>query len=314
MKFYITVALLVVVVLTVYLFSYQLQLASAKAVHWVGDKVGKRSKSSEESLRRYVFLNRTSIVSRVYWFLNDLVITLDLKLSGVTPFGFLVFWAFVAAIVSVLLSTILGMGFVGVVPLFFVSLVLELILIRVAVSERVEKREACVMDAIDLIIPELRNGVKNAILLHKENFSPLIVNDFNEFDVNVNKRKMSFEDAMLVLSDTLGMLFRDFAQKAISYESCGDVDMLDIFVEIIETNRLRRELRDINNTKYAQIRRDFVVSSILMIAYGAYTMMTDEFTRNALTNTTWGKFLVLFMVVDTVSVLAFISLIKSKSL
>lgn len=314
MKFYISSALLVVFVVSIYFFSYQLQLALAHFVRWVGDKAGVYSKAGEESLRRYVFLNRNSVASKLYWFLNDLVITLDLKFSGVTPFGFLIFWSIVAVIVSVLLSVVLGLGFIGVLPLFVISLVLELLLIRVSISEKIEKREACVMDAIDLIIPELRNGVKNAILQHKSNFSPMIINDFNEFDTNVNKRKMSFEDAMLVLSDSLGVLFRDFAQKAISYESSGDTDMLDIFVEIVETNRLRRELRDINNRKYAEIRKDFIVSSILMIAYGVYTIFTDDFTRHALLETPWGKFLVLFMIVDTVAVLAFISLIKSKSI
>lgn len=314
MQFYVSLAFLVVFVVSIYFFSYQLQLALARIVHWIGEQIGGYSKVGEESLRRYVFLNRNSLVSKLYWFLNDLVITLDLKLSGVTPFGFLVFWSIVAVVISVLLSVVLGLGFMGVVPLFFISLVLELLLIRVSISEKIEKREACVMDAVDLIIPELRNGVKNAILLHKSNFNPMIINDFNEFDTNVNKRKMSFEDAMLVLSDSLGVLFRDFAQKAISYEASGDIDMLDIFVEIIETNRLRRELRDINNRKYAEIRKDFIISSILMIGYGVYTMLTDEFTRHALTETTWGKFLVIFMIVDTVSVLAFISLIKSKSL
>lgn len=314
MDLYVMVAFLVVFLLTVYFFSYQLQLLLARFLHWVGKRVGSYSKHSEESLRRFVFLNRTSVVSKGYWFLNDLVITLDLKLVGVTPFGFLVFWAFIAVVIAVVLTSFLHMGFFGVLPIFGVSLVLELVLIRVVVSERIEKRESCVMDAIDLIIPELRGGVKNAILLHMSNFSPMIADDFKEFDINVNRRKMSFENAMLVLSDNLGIVFRDFAQKAISYEASGDTDMLDIFVEIVETNRLRRELRDDMNTRYAEVRKDFVVSSILMVAYGVYTMLTDEFTRNALTNTTWGKFLVIFMVVDTVAVLAYISLIKSKSL
>ena len=314
MSFYISTAVLVSIILTVYFFSYQLQLLFAKLFNWIGVKVGKRSRDGEDYFKRYVFLNRDSKVSKLYWFLNDLVIILDLKLAGVTPFGFLVFWAFIAVVVSVLLSTILGLGFIGVVPLFLISLVLELTVIRVVVSERIEKREDCVMEAIDLIIPEMRGGVKNSILSHISNFPEIIRNDFNEFDVNVNRRKMSFEDAMIVLADSLGLIFRDFAKKAISFEASGDLDMLDVFVEVIEMNRLRRELRDSNNKVHAGVRKDFIVSSIMMVGYGAYAMVTDAFTRNALTNTTWGKFLVIFMIVDTVGVLSYISIIKSKSL
>lgn len=314
MKFYITVACFVGFLLTVYYFSYQLQLVFSNVVNSIGTKLGYYSKEGELELKKYVFLHRSSFVAKLYWFVNDLIINMGMKVSGVTPLGFLLFWAIIALILSVFCTVILRLGFIGVIPLFFILLVFEIVLIRVSISEKIERREACIMDAVDLIIPELRNGVKNAILFQKQNFSPLIVDDFNEFDINVNQRKMSFNDAMMILSDNLGMLFRDFAQKAISFEQSGDLDMLDIFVEIIETNRLRRELRDINNVRFSAIRRDFIVSSALMIAYAFYAMATDKFTRVFLTSTTFGKFIVIFMFADTIAVLAFISMIKSKSL
>ncbi len=314
MKFYITIACFVGFLLTVYYFSYQLQLVFSNMVNAIGTKLGYYSKEGELELKKYVFLHRSSLVAKLYWFVNDLIINMGMKVSGVTPLGFLLFWAIIALILSVFCTVILRLGFIGVIPLFFILLVFEIVLIRVSISEKIERREACIMDAVDLIIPELRNGVKNAILFQKQNFSPLIVDDFNEFDINVNQRKMSFNDAMMILSDNLGMLFRDFAQKAISFEQSGDLDMLDIFVEIVETNRLRRELRDINNVRFSAIRRDFIVSSALMVAYAFYAMATDKFTRVFLTSTTFGKFIVIFMFADTIAVLAFISMIKSKSL
>lgn len=314
MKFYITIACFVGFLLTVYYFSYQLQLVFSNVVNAIGVKLGYYSKEGELELKKYVFLHRSSLVARLYWFVNDLIINMGMKVSGVTPLGFILFWAIIALILSVFCTMILRLGFIGVIPLFFILLVFEIVLIRVSISEKIERREACIMDAVDLIIPELRNGVKNAILFQKQNFSPLIVDDFNEFDINVNQRKMSFNDAMMILSDNLGMLFRDFAQKAISFEQSGDLDMLDIFVEIVETNRLRRELRDINNVRFSAIRRDFIVSSALMVAYAFYAMATDKFTRVFLTSTTFGKFIVIFMFADTIAVLAFISMIKSKSL
>lgn len=314
MKFYITIACFIGFLLTVYYFSYQLQLVFSNMVNAIGTKLGYYSKEGELELKKYVFLHRSSLVAKLYWFVNDLIINMGMKVSGVTPLGFLLFWAIIALILSVFCTLILRLGFIGVIPLFFILLVFEIVLIRVSISEKIERREACIMDAVDLIIPELRNGVKNAILFQKQNFSPLIVDDFNEFDINVNQRKMSFNDAMMILSDNLGMLFRDFAQKAISFEQSGDLDMLDIFVEIVETNRLRRELRDINNVRFSAIRRDFIVSSALMVAYAFYAMATDKFTRVFLTSTTFGKFIVIFMFADTIAVLAFISMIKSKSL
>ena len=43
-----------------------------------------------------------------------------------------------------------------------------LVMTRVIVSEKMERRENDVMDAIDLIIPEISNGVKNSILRYQD--------------------------------------------------------------------------------------------------------------------------------------------------
>ena len=312
MKFYITVGLIIALLLIVYYFSFQLQVALATFINWIGKRLGSFSKEKELELQKYVFMHRNSLIAKLYNFLNEQLITLGLKIVGVTPLGFLVFWSIIALILSVLVTLLLNFGVFGVVPLFFMLLAFELILIRVSISEKMEKREGYVMDAIDLIIPELSGGVKNAILMHKDNFAPMLMKDFNDFDININQRKMSFNNAMILLADSLGLLFRDFAQKAISYEASGEADMLDIFVETIETNRLRRELRDVTNKTFSEASKSFVVSSVLMIAYALYSIMTDEFTRELFLYSPIGKVIALVMVADTVGVLCFITTLKSK--
>lgn len=312
MKFYITFGSVVTLLLVVYYFSYQMQVAFAKFIKLIGTKIGVFSKEKELDLQKYVFMHRNSLISKLYNFLNEQLITLGLKIVGVTPLGFLVFWSIIALVLSVILVIMLNFGAFGVVPMFFLLLTFELVLIRVSISERMEKREGYVMDAIDLIIPELGGGVKNAIIMHKANFAPMLSDDFEDFDININQRKMSFNNAMILLADSLGLLFRDFAQKAISYEASGEADMLDIFVEIVETNRLRRELRDITNKTFSDASKSFVVSSVIMVLYGAYSIMTDEFTRELFLYSEIGKVIALVMVADTIAVLCFISTLKSK--
>ena len=83
-------------------------------------------------------------------------------------------------------------------------------------------------------------GVKAAIVLYQDNFDLSVRSDFKEFISNVQDRNLTFEDAMYILADNLGDIFVDFAQKSIYFEKIGDPNMQEMFVDIAETNRLRR--------------------------------------------------------------------------
>lgn len=189
-----------------------------------------------------------------------------------------------------------------------------LIMTRVMVSERLEKREADIMNAVDLIVPEIGNGVKNAIVAYKDNFAPSVREDFAAFLINIQDRGYTFEDAMYILSDNLGSIFQDFAQKAIYFEAAGEKEMVDIFTDITETNRLRRQLRDENNAAFTSLRSSFIISVIMVVGYFIFLMITDEFSRHFFLQVTAGKFLLIGMVMLVFMVLAYIATIKSKQI
>ena len=65
---------------------------------------------------------------------------------------------------------------------------------------------------------------------------------------------------MYILADNLGMVFQDFAQKAIYFEAVGEREMVEIFADITETNRLRRQLRDENNNAFVTLKSSFLIS------------------------------------------------------
>lgn len=305
--------ILVVVFITIYFFSVQIQRVLGSWLKVVKEKIGIYSATQEYAIQRYVYIHKTSFVARIYNWINEMLIALDLKRVGVSPVGYFTFWSFITCITTIAFSFIGGLSIVTAIGLYPLLLVMVLVTTRVYVSGRIEQRELDVMDAIDLIIPDISNGVVNSISKYMDNFHPSIRPDFNAFRVNIRDRGYSFEDAMYILADSLGLVFSDFAQRAIYYEASGDEDAADMS-DIIETNRLRRDLRSENNEVFGQIRVSFMVSAGITFAYGIFIVATDDFSRHFFLNTTVGNLSLVFMVVVVFGVLSYISTIKSRAL
>lgn len=301
-------------VFLIYFFSFQLQTVLAKINRALAEKIGVFSTSKEYVIQRYVYQHSDSLIAKLYTWINNQIVALGLKRLGVTVIGYLIFWAFIALLMSLLITLLANFGVVFFPVLYFMVLVVVLVMTRVVVSERMEKREADIMNAVDLIVPEVHNGIKNAIVTYKDNFAPSVREDFQAFIVNIQDRGYTFEDAMFILSDNLGLVFKDFAQKAIYFEAVGEREMVEIFADIVETNRLRRQLRDENNNAFVSLKASFIVSVGLTFAYFMFLMFTDAFSREFFLINPVGKFLLMIMVGVVFGVLSYITTIKSKTI
>ena len=309
----ITIVIVIIACFSVYFLSYTLQGIVVKISSTIGKKIGIYTSDKDYQLQRYIYQHSKSPLTKLYNWVNQQLIALGLKKQGVTPTGYLTFWGLAA----VLLGTVIGIvTHLGLFTFFIwiLCFILMLMLTRVIVSERIEKRELDVMNAIDLIVPEAGSGIKNAIATYIDNFAPSVRDDFRAFLTNINERGYSFEDAMYMLSDNLGTVFRDFAQKAIYYERVGEKEMLDIFTDITETNRLRRQLRDENTTAFNTLKVNFLVSTLLTAGYFVFLMMTDSFSRTFFLQSMPGKVLLVAIIMIVFSVLGYISTIKSRSI
>lgn len=310
----VTLILVSLGIFLLYFFSSRIQVALAKFGKWFSIKVGTYSATKEYYLQRYVYQHRRSLLSLLYTWVNEQLIALGLKRQGVTAFGYLLFWGILSVIIGTVLGFIFKLGVLTTVFFWGICFFCLLITTRVLVSGRMEKREADVMNAMDLIIPEVGNGVKNAILAYKDNFAPSLREDFSAFVSNIQDRGYTFADAMYILADNLGIIFLDFAQKAIYFEAIGEKDMLDIFTDLTETNRLRRQLRDENSATFANLKLNFVISTFMVVGYFMFLMVTDDFSRKFFLTSVPGKTLLIVILLVIFLVLSYITTIKSRAI
>ena len=299
------------IVIIYFLSNYILGLI-AKATKKSAQKIGVFSVTKDYEIQRYIYQHDRSLLAKLYHWINEQLVALGLKRQGVTVFGYLTFWGIVAIIAGLLLTIVMRLNILFIPFAILLMYVVMLVMTRVVVSERMEAREADIMNAVDLIVPEVKNGVKNAVVSYLDNFAPSVKADFAAFISNIQDRGYTFEDAMFILSDNLGLVFKDFAQKAVYFEQIGDPNMYDIFTDISETNRLRRQIRDENNNSFATLRITFVVSSVMVVGYFIFLMITDAFSRHLFLQTNFGKVLLLFMLGIIFFVLAYITTIKSS--
>lgn len=305
---------IVAIVAGVYFFSFQLQKFLSSAGTSISKKIGTFSTSREYAVQRYVYLHRSSLIAKLYNWINEQLIAAGMKRVGVTPVGYMLFWGTISAITAIVIGIICNLNVFLYVVIFFILVAVFLVATRVFVAGKMEKREADVMDALDLIIPEIGSGVKNAIARYVDNFSPSLQQDFKIFLSNIQDRGMSFEDAMFILADSLGNIFKDFAQKAVFYEALGEEDMRGIFDDIVETNRQRRELRYNNNLEFGVLRLSFIISAGITIGYFIFLIATDWFSRYFFLTTTWGNILLVAIVLTIFGVLSYIATIKSRAI
>lgn len=297
-----------------FFFSHQLQFFLAKVTNLISKKIGTFANDKEIAVQRYVFLHRDTKISKIYNWYNEQIISLGLKRQGVTPMGYLCFWLLICIPISVGIILFLNTSAFLSSGVYFFVFFLGNVITRVLVAEKMETRETEVMDAIDLIIPDIRSGVVNAITRYRDNFAPGVQNDFKAFLSNIHDRGYSFDDAMFILSDNMGTLFRDFAQKAIFYERVGDPEMVDIFADIIETNRLRRELRYTNKQAFIKLKTSFMLSTVIVCGYAGFVVATDATSRAFFIDSTPGNICLVVSIIIVISVLSYITTIRSKSI
>lgn len=275
--------------------------------------VGKRVRSWNRRAARVAVLNKGSTWFNINKFFEDMIVNLDMVKDDVSVVGLLFFISSISFVLTIFLSYFLGSWgmflIIFSVFLFFIVVVMRLISIT-----RYEKREAEIMDALDLLVSDIKDGVYNAISRYRNNFHPNIRNYFFEFIDDIQNKGYGFKQAIMILNEKLGHNFTEFTQKAILYEEKADKNMQDIFSSIIDTNRQRRTLRYINAREFADLRIQFIVSMLLIVGFAFFSMVTDTFVYNFFTNTFFGTLLIIVNLAIVSAVIYYLAEIKAKSL
>lgn len=313
-------ALLVILGVVVFLFvKYNVYILSFiakirnKFLSKLSKKIGRGVNIANKQFKRTAFLNQERLLFKIYRYFDDIIVNSNLTKDGVTVMGLLIFIGFLSLLITVGITIFFNLGGLAIVS-FIVVFVFITVMFRFNSLAKIEHREAIIMDAVDLMVSDVKGGVFNAIVRYMDSFHPDIRPYFLECVDNVRNRGLGFKQSMLILNDRLGYSFSDFCQKAIIYEEKADDTLDDLFSTILERNRQRRLLRSRNNIAFRAIMTTLEVSYVAIGAFAIFTLATEPTIFNFIVNNPVGKLMILADILLLAIVMGYLSGLRAKSL
>ena len=285
---------------------------NVKVLMWLGklgmwinqhlaSRVGKQVRVANKKFKRAAELDVNSFWYLVYRYFDEIIVNTGLHRSGVSVAGLIFFIGFSAMVCTLIAMFVFNLNFLAI-PAFVVFVFLFVVIFRYVSLSRVEKNEEVIMDAIDLLVSDVKSGIFNGIIKYQDSFHESIRPFFMECIDNVQNKGYSFSSAMEILADELGYSFSDFAAKAIYYEANRQEGTEGIFGAIIELNRQRRILRRENAEQFNAIKMGLTVSFIAIGIFAFYTILTEPMIADVLLNSILGR---LVLIAD-VALIAFV--------
>jgi hypothetical protein len=274
---------------------------------------GTATEKMHTKLERASKLNKKGDLYKIYHYFERIIVNLELKKDGVTVSGLLIFNISTNLVASIILGFLIQ-SYILMLPLFGALFYLTVTLFRLGAILKYEKREAQIMDAIDLMVSDIGDGVYNAIVKYRDSFHPNIRVYFEELIEDKRNRGYSFKAAMINLERKLGENFTSFAQKAILFEDKGDDEMVGIFSPIIERNAKKRMIRYENNIIFNAFRMQFIVSLGIVVGYVLFSLLLEPFIFHFVLRTNAGKFMLLIDIVLISWVLSYLTSLKTRKL
>lgn len=274
---------------------------------------GSKFRHAEKKFKRKANIKGKGLFHKIYKIFNNIIINLNLQKSGVTVFGLILFMVVTSIALTGLIGLLFNFEAILTIPMLIVSFAGVFVVMEFKALGQKERYEGQVMDAVDLLVSDVKGGIHNAIVRYMQSFHPDIRPYFKEFIENVSIKGLSFKSAMIILNERLGITFSDFAHKAIIYEEKADAEFDDIFSSILEVNRHKRILRAKNNAAFSQIIMTFVVTFAAVAGYAVYIAITEPYVGNFLSHEIFGKILIIADFLIFVVIMGYLTYLKSKS-
>jgi hypothetical protein len=213
----------------------------------------------------------------MYRFLGDLIIDLNLKDSGITPYELLYVTILLTyVIVLVVTKIVFGNGFMTLLlgPVAVIAVFCTLYTkANIAHDTRIE----AVIEAENIICNNIKIGVVAAV---KESINTLpkqVQPDFRDFIDNVELKNYHIKTALQELNNRLGGIADDFIKKCIVFELEEEHGIVGMFSDVVEVNNVKMSIRTDMKRKFEQVMNDFKVGAtmIFLFLFGVLALYDD---------------------------------------
>ena len=252
--------------------------------------------------------------SKLYRFLSDLIIDLNMSRSGVTPYELLFIVTSLVIVVSAIVCKALFGSFL--VSIIFAPIILIGVFCvmytkaNVAHDERIE----AVIEAENIICNNIKVGVLVAVRESLDVLPRSVRADFKDFVDNIEQKNYHIKTALLELNVRLGSVADDFIKKCIVFEMEEEHGIAGMFNDVVEMNNIKMEMRIMMKRRFEEVKQQFIMGAMMIFIFlGGVIAIYPQVRSFYLTNTI-GHIVIALDVLLIISEFVYITYLRAKEL
>lgn len=312
------VAILVLVFLVLlYMFNFNIGKEALKLITYIGHKLGYIVHKREKRYQRDVKVGKLDAKRRsvkIYRFLNDLIIDLELKKKGSTPYSFLCLVIIASMLISLVLTqTLFANIFMTIVfaPIVFAFIMCVLYTkANIAHDARIEG----VIEAENIISNNIKGGVVPAVRNSIDMIPKIVRTEFRDFLDNVEQKNYHISTALMELNNNLGSIADDFIKKCIEFETSEEHGISGMFRDVVEINNVKMEMRMIMKRKFEEVTTQFITGTLMIFVFLGGTIALLDVVRKFYFTTLAGQLIICADILILVGEFVFITYLRAQDM
>lgn len=255
---------------------------------------------------------RTSV--KLYRFLNDLIIDLNMKESGITPYE-LLYVTITLTILSMAAVTKILFGNVFMTILLGpVATIAVFCFLYTKANLAHDARIEAVIEAENIICNNIKIGVVTAIRESLNTLPKQVQPDFRDFIDNVEYKNYHVKTALQELNIKLGGIADDFIKKCIVFELEEEHGIANMFSDVVEVNNIRMMIRIEMKRKFEQVMNEFKVGASMIFVFLGGVLVIYPDVRDMYFTTILGQIILCVDFLLLIAEFVFITYLRAQEL
>lgn len=259
-------------------------------------------------------INEKTRKVKVYRFLSELTIDLELKPLGATPYQFLFIVILGAFFLSLVICRALFGGFL-LVPVMFPIVfagVMSILYTRANIAH--DGRIEDVIEAENIICNNIKDGVVVAVR-NSVDMMPISVRGyFKDFLDNIEHKNYHIKAALMDLNNHLGSISDDFIKKCIIFETEEEHGIVGMFNDVVEINNIKMEERTDMKRRFEEVVTEFVIGATMIFVFLVGVMVVYENVANFYLRNPIGQIILALDILLLISEFVYITYLRAKEI
>lgn len=251
---------------------------------------------------------------KIYRFLNDLIIDLDLKQRGATPYEFLFIVGILTAVGDILVCKLLFGTLVLAVVLFPIILCGVICLLYTRANLAHDRRIEAIIEAENIICNNISNGVLVAVKGNIHVIPTEVREEFKDFIDNVESKNFHIRTALQELNNNLGSTADDFIKKCIMFETEEEHGIVGVFRDVVEVNNIRMEMRIEMKRRFEEVKESFIIGASMILVFLIGVIAIFEDVRAFYFNTLLGNIIIALDALVLIAEFVYITYLRAQNL